>query len=112
MAYFQRSGFKQPRPAQSLSAQPAPPTAVAEQDRAPSASTEAPPLRLLSIAEVGALFNRNERSLRRWEKAGHLIPVRVGRSLFYRREDVERLITQRMTDAALARMDGREGPAA
>jgi PPK2 family polyphosphate:nucleotide phosphotransferase len=64
---------------------------------------------LLSAAEVGAIFRRGARTLRRWADAGHLTPVMVGRSLFFRREDVERLVVQRMTDDALARL-GRRGP--
>ena len=47
---------------------------------------------LLSAAEVARQFNRSERALRRWVKQGHLMPVRVGRSLFFRADDVAQLI--------------------
>src|SRR3978361_2177430 len=39
--------------------------------------------RLLSSGEVGDLFNRSERTLRRWVRLGHLVPVRIGGALFF-----------------------------
>ena len=81
---------------------------MTDQDSTPTAEPGSPLGRLLSIAEVGTIFNRDARTLRRWEKAGHLMPVRIWRSLFYRRDEVERLLVQRMTDAALARANGGE----
>lgn len=47
---------------------------------------------LLSAAEVAELFQRTTRSLFNWECRGLLIPLRIGRSKYYRLSDVERLI--------------------
>ena len=79
---------------------------MADQNPAAMVAPEIPVGRLLSIPDVEAIFGRTGRTLRRWERAGHLVPVRVGRSLFYRHGDIERLLAQRMTDAALARRNG------
>ena len=70
----------------------------------PAASATTPITPLLSGAEVEAIFRRDARTVRRWVAAGHLRPVTVGRAVFFRRDDVVRLIAQRMTDAALARL--------
>jgi len=69
-----------------------PPTA----DRTPDVAGPLPTL--LSAAEVGALFRRGERALRDWVRRGHLTPVRVGRSLFFREDDVRALIAGRLRD--------------
>ena len=47
---------------------------------------------LLSAAEVGAIFNRGARTIRRWIRAGHLRPVRIGSALFFRADEVRRLV--------------------
>ena len=78
-----------------------------EPDR-PAASTTTPIAPLLSGAEVEAIFRRDARTIRRWVRAGHLRPVTVGRAVFFRRDDVQRLIAQRMTDAALDQLQARD----
>jgi hypothetical protein len=60
---------------------------------------------LLSAAEVGALFNRGDRTIRRWARTGHLNPVRVGGAVFFRADEVRRLVCRDvmacvMTDSA------------
>ncbi|OJY78487.1 MAG: hypothetical protein BGP12_00055 [Rhodospirillales bacterium 70-18] len=52
----------------------------------------------MSIAEATAYFDRSERSLRRWIKAGRLPVVRVGRSVFIPVEEVRRIVQQDLTD--------------
>lgn len=47
---------------------------------------------LLSAGDVAELFQRTTRSLFNWECRGLLIPVRIGRSKYYRLRDVERLL--------------------
>jgi hypothetical protein len=47
---------------------------------------------LLSGADVEHIFDRSARTLHRWERLGHLTPVRVGRAQFYRIEDIRRLV--------------------
>lgn len=48
--------------------------------------------RLMSAREVADLVRRTRRTLLNWEAAGLLIPVRIGRSKYYRQADVERLV--------------------
>ena len=57
---------------------------------APAGETALP--RLLSSDEVGTLFNRTTRTLRRWIRLGHLVPVRIGGALFFDPDDIRRLI--------------------
>lgn len=47
---------------------------------------------LLATAQVAEVFNRSKRTLRDWVRAGHLRPVRVGRAVFFRADDVRALI--------------------
>jgi excisionase family DNA binding protein len=56
----------------------------------------APVQPLLTATEVGRIFGVCDRTLRRWARAGHLVPVRVGRTLRYRRQDVEAVIVRRI----------------
>lgn len=51
---------------------------------------------LLEVSHVCALFGRNERSIRRWIRAGHLTPIRVGRAMFFEPEDIRALIATRL----------------
>lgn len=51
--------------------------------------------RLMSAHEVADLVRRTRRTLLNWEKASLLIPIRIGRSKYYRLSDVERLINGR-----------------
>jgi len=43
---------------------------------------------LVSVTEVATVFGRSERTIRRWVRVGKLPTVRVGASMFFRREDV------------------------
>ncbi len=47
---------------------------------------------LLTQQEVAVLFRRTPRALRNWEKTERLVPVRVGRSVFYRVSDIHHLL--------------------
>lgn len=47
---------------------------------------------LMSVQDVCRLFHRTDRTIRNWIKRGHLHPVRVGRSVFFRRSEVDALI--------------------
>lgn len=51
---------------------------------------------LLSVVEVAALFHRSARTLRRWERDGHLTPLRVGGAVFYRATDIRDLVAGRL----------------
>jgi predicted site-specific integrase-resolvase len=53
-----------------------------------------PPLlpRLLSARQVATIFDRSERTIRSWVRAGHLKPLRVGRAVFFRAEDIAALL--------------------
>ena len=66
--------------------------------------------RLLSSAEVGDLFNRSERTLRRWIRLGHLVPVRIGGALFFDPHTIRRLIAGQLCEAVLTARDGRGEP--
>lgn len=57
-------------------------------DRATARGAAGP---LLTTADVCAVFGRTPRTIRNWVQAGHLRPVRVGRSVFFRQEDVDLL---------------------
>lgn len=46
---------------------------------------------LMTTHDVCAVFGRTSRTIRNWVRAGHLRPVRVGRAVFLRREEVEQL---------------------
>jgi len=52
--------------------------------------------RLLHMQDICVLFDRSERSIRRWIQAGHLTPVRVGGALFFDPEDIHALIAKRL----------------
>lgn len=46
----------------------------------------------VSKKEVMAGYGISHTSLWKWEKTGYLKPVRVGKKIFYRREDLKKLI--------------------
>ncbi|MCW3476282.1 helix-turn-helix domain-containing protein [Limobrevibacterium gyesilva] len=56
------------------------------------ATGPAPLPQLLSLAEVGALFNRRPRTIRGWIKAGRLPVVAVGGAHFVRRDQLEAML--------------------
>lgn len=47
---------------------------------------------LLSAARVAEVFGRSERTIRDWVRAGHLRPVRIGRAVFFRADDIHALL--------------------
>ena len=57
---------------------------------------------LLSTAEVQAVFGRSSRTIRRWMRRNYLTPVRVGRSLFFRPDDIRRIVSDELQDTILA----------
>ena len=63
---------------------------------------------LLSVAGVAALFDRSERTIRRWAACGHLLPVRIGGAAFFRAGDVAELISGRLRETVQRRMRGTE----
>ena len=56
---------------------------------------------MLSTAEIAAAFGRSPRTIRRWVERRYLVPVRIGGAVFFRVEDVRRLISDRMVAAIL-----------
>jgi stage V sporulation protein SpoVS len=63
---------------------------------------------MLSMAEVQAIFGgRSSRTIRRWIKRGYLTPVRVGRSLFFRPDDIRRAVSDELRSAILADVHGK-----
>jgi hypothetical protein len=80
------------------------PLAFAADTGDPAAGPPATALpRLLSSGDVAALFDRSARTLRRWSRLGHLVPVRIGGALFFDPDDIRRLIAGRLCAAVLAR---------
>ena len=65
---------------------------------------------LLTMAEVAAIFRRQDRTIRRWISMGHLVPVRVGRALFFRADDVRRMVSTQMTEALLRGRETSDAP--
>lgn len=65
---------------------------------------------LMSITDVAKHFGRTPRTLREWERRGYLVPVRVGRSVYYRCDDVFALISNGLRQQIFASARrGREG---
>src|SRR4051812_22459418 len=62
---------------------------------------------LMTAREVAALFRRTGRSIRNWTKSGRLKPIRIGRALYFRRSDIEQLLT----GAALPKSSLNRSPA-
>jgi hypothetical protein len=56
---------------------------------------------LLSSAEVEAIFNRSDRTLRDWARKDRLRRLKIGNSVFYLAEDVRRLIASGLTQSIL-----------
>lgn len=50
------------------------------------------------VPELAELFRVKPRTIRDWRRRGKLRAVRVGRSLLFRRDDVERLIKNHVED--------------
>ena len=47
---------------------------------------------LLAMPDVQAVFGRSPRTIRRWIRRGHLVPVRIGGAVFFRESDIRKLI--------------------
>ena len=60
---------------------------------------------------MAAIFRRSERALRDWVRRGHLVPVRVGRSLYFREEEVRALLGGRLRQGLLQAHRERSGSA-
>ncbi len=58
---------------------------------------------MLSIAEVARIFGRSGRSISRWCAAGHLVPVRIRRAVFFRSDDLRQLLAAGITKAVVPR---------
>ena len=43
---------------------------------------------MLTVKDLEEVFSRSPRTLRNWVRAGHLHPVKIGGSVFFRLEDV------------------------
>lgn len=50
------------------------------------------PMELLTIRQTAELFGVARTTIYRWERAGVLVPVRVGGIVRYRRADIETLL--------------------
>jgi MerR HTH family regulatory protein len=64
---------------------------------------------LLSSIDVEQIFARSARTLHRWERRGHLTPVRVGHAKFYRAEDIRRLVSGQLEGAMVTYAGARTG---
>lgn len=58
--------------------------------------------RLLSTADVTAVFDRSDRTIRNWIRQGHLQPVRVGGAVFFRENDIRALLSGHLCRRALS----------
>ena len=54
---------------------------------------------IMTRQEVADVFKVSLKTLQRWEKAGLLVPLRVGVNVRYRREDVQKLIDSEQASA-------------
>ena len=60
------------------------------------------PMPVLVTAEQAAdVLGVSTRTLSRWEKVGRLPPIRVGRAVFYRGEDIDRAVKTEIKTRAL-----------
>jgi hypothetical protein len=64
---------------------------------------------LLSSTDVEQIFARSAPTLHRWERRGHLTPVRVGHAKFYRAEDIRRLVSGQLEGAMGTQAGARTG---
>ncbi len=59
-----------------------------------SANVVVPTDMLVTAVQAAGLFHRTTRTLRNWEARGLLPGVRIGRSLYFKLSDIERLIAR------------------
>jgi len=62
---------------------------------APGLATSAMPA-LLSTRKVAAYFSRDERTIRRWVQTGLLTPIRIGKAVYFRADDIQAAIIRRV----------------
>ena len=79
-------------------------------DVAPASPPSAEIPDMLSPGEIAAKFGRSTRTMRRWAQRGDLVPIRIGGGVFFRAEDVRRLISDRMVAAILTQKSPPDGP--
>ena len=92
------------QPASAVPATPAAPARSAYDDGAKNAVlTDSGIPDLLSSAEVEAIFDRSDRTIRDWVAKGHLRKLKVGHSVFFLADDVRRLVSSGLTEAILVR---------
>lgn len=60
----------------------------------PEAQTEAPEISALTRSQVAELFSACPNTISNWVRWGILRPVRIGRRLFFMREEIERLVRE------------------
>ncbi len=54
-------------------------------------------VQLFTAQEVCQLCNRSDRTIRKWRQLGRLRPVRIGRTLFYRVEDIKAILDEQIS---------------
>ena len=86
---------KRPRAVVRASLSGGPRTSQKAAPASPAVSERRPLPELLSTAQVARIFGRSERTIRNWIRAGHLRPVRVGRAVFFRADDIHALLDAR-----------------
>lgn len=66
---------------------------------------------LLTTAEVQAKLRCSDRTIRPWVSREYLEPVRNGRTLRFRADDLHRLVSDRLTNAVLMHVGRRKATA-
>jgi len=59
---------------------------------APHAPEDVDEPRLMTRAQVAALFQREPRTISEWARKGLLRPIRIGQAIYFQREDIERIL--------------------
>lgn len=57
---------------------------------------------LLSTRELMEIFGRSDRTIRNWVTAGHLHPIKVGRSVFFGKQEIDALLGVRVGELKLS----------
>ena len=57
-----------------------------------AAPADLPLPRLYSVEDVCRIFDRSSRTIRAWCRAGHLSPIRVGKAVFFKTEDIDTIL--------------------
>ena len=48
--------------------------------------------RLVSLEEAMKIFHVTQQTLIRWGKVGYLVPIRIGRKIFYKQADIDNVM--------------------